>query len=90
MDIVIGGKNLNKVIRDLKNYIEGKSFKEVLEDKDFFFSNINYDDDELFDFDYDFISGTIHNEDGKAKLGVSFDVWSDYDCTVLFTFEIEE
>lgn len=89
MDIVIGGKNLNKVIRDLKNHIEGKSFQELLENKDFFFTNImNYE--ELFDFDYDFISGTIHNEDGKAKLGVSFDVWSDYDCTVLFTFEIEE
>lgn len=89
MDIVIGGKNLNKVIRELKNHIEGKSFQELLENKDFFFTNImNYE--ELFDFDYDFVSGTIHNENGKAKLGVSFDVWSDYDCTVLFTFEIEE
>lgn len=88
-DIVIEGKNINEIIRKIRKYIDGKSFKELLENKDFFFTNINYNDDELFDFDYDYLSGTIHNRNGKAELGVTFDIWNDKDCTVLFTFEIK-
>lgn len=87
-DIVIEGNNLNETIRKIKKHIDGKSFKEVLEDKDRFFTNIFNEDDELFDFDYDCLSGTIHNTDGKAELGLNFDFWNDKDCYVLFRFEI--
>lgn len=90
MDIIIEGINVSKQLREIKEYIANKSYEDALADKNGFFHNISYEDDDLFDFGYENIDGTIHNDNGVCRLNEHFSLYRFYDNSLFLHFDIEE
>lgn len=80
---------LEDTIKELRNEIKDKSFDELMENENRFFTNVYNEEDSLFDFDYDCLNGTILNKCGIAELSNSFTLWSS-DGQPILDFEIEE
>jgi hypothetical protein len=72
-------KQAIKDIEDIKNLINNHSF----EDLEMLLNTCN-NDGELFDFNYNTITGTIIKNDNIGLLQDSFEIWDDEKCLMLY------
>lgn len=78
MDNIIEKKSL-EYIAEIKEMTKNKTFKELEQEL-----NSHNNDDELFDFNYGSITGTIFKNGNMGNLQDSFEVWDDEKCLMVF------
>lgn len=85
--------DLDRVVSDLKelrSIVDGLSFNDAYEKLKGYNLEVGEDDiDNLFDFNYNSLCGTIMKDGDGVCLGYAFEVWDDKSVEPIFRFTTE-
>lgn len=75
-------ENAKRDFMELQKDIKGKTFQQAYDFFDNELGTMNYNG-ELFDLNYGYITATIKNDKGMAKLSHSVEIWNDELCALI-------